>query len=223
MALSQVQNVSKTCAILLAAGESTRMGSHKATLDWQGQSLIGYQLSQLTQTSIGTIFVVLGYQASELQRLIKPYTDRRISLLVNKDFAMGKSTSIKLGVKKSQASEAIMIIGVDQPRPSSVLQLLLDTHASSGAAITVPTCGGRNGHPPVYSGRLRDELLSINEETQGLRAVNEKHRSETSYVPCDTDVVLVNLNTPADYDRFYRKYGATPIQQPGASSVPPPP
>lgn len=196
-------------AILLAAGESTRMHMLKATLKWQGKPLIIYQLEQLLATDVNEIIVVLGYKADELASIIKswgfPMGKGMVRIVVNERYAQGRTTSIIKGVSALPKTDAVMILSVDQPRPAAVLQRLIDAHTKG--RITTPAFGDKHGHPPIYDASLHDELLKITEATEGLKSVNKRHEKDIRYVPFDSDAVLVNLNRPEDYEKAHAKYG----------------
>src|SRR5882672_8338231 len=110
-------------AILLAAGESQRMGAPKALLPWGDQTLIEYQLSQLMQPPIDRVLVVLGHRAAQ----IRPHVDNAgAEGVVNEVYQRGRASSLKTGARVlSDDTRTILVLSVDQPRPCSVLQYLL--------------------------------------------------------------------------------------------------
>jgi molybdenum cofactor cytidylyltransferase len=91
-----------------------------------------------------------------------------------------------------------MLCAVDQPRPWAVIQRLIEAHASGTALITLPAHGGRRGHPVIFASSLRDELMSISEETLGIRAVLDRHQAETAEVEIDDPSVFIDINAPED-------------------------
>jgi molybdenum cofactor cytidylyltransferase len=184
-------------AVLLAAGESTRMGDLKALLDWDDQPLIAYQAAQLLATTVERTIVVLGHRAGEVAARLPHHP--RVETVSNEDYRSGKVSSIVAGVRAAPVESHVLVLGVDQPRPASLVQRVIDAHLASTAPITVAGSGGRRGHPVLFAPALRPDLLSITEETQGLRAVLQRYRDRV--VVCDTGspLALVNLNTPEDY------------------------
>ena len=189
----------ETAAILLAAGESRRMGELKALLSWQGQSLISHQVSALSEGGVDRIIVVVGHRYEELCAEIagKP----RVEWTLNADFLQGKTTSIKAGLKAldDRAPEALLLLNVDQPRSADTLAYLLRQHRSSGPMITIPTFGGKGGHPVVFDGALIAELGRISEENQGIREVVRRHQEGTLRIEMENGEVLWDLNTPEQY------------------------
>jgi molybdenum cofactor cytidylyltransferase len=191
--------MSGTVAILLAAGESRRMGQLKALLPWQGTSLLAHQVGALLEAGADHVIVVLGHRAEELKPLLEGQP--KVTGVVNPDYLQGKTTSIKVGVKAAAQynPQSLMILNVDQPRTADTVRHLLHQHHASSALITIPTYHGKGGHPIILDASLLDELLSIQEETLGLKAVTERHQERMQRVEVEDPEVLWDLNTPEQY------------------------
>ncbi len=197
-----------TSAILLAAGVSRRMGTLKALLDWQGRFLIIHQIVALREAGADEVVVVLGHRADELQARIGVNSDvyalGNVRCVVNADYAEGKTTSIKTGLRAISAADdsagPILLLNVDQPRSAATVGQVLQAHRDGdGALITIPTCNGKGGHPIAVSRTLYGELLDITEATQGMRAVTERHKAETQRVELGAPELLWDVNTPEQY------------------------
>ena len=171
-------------AILLAGGESTRMGVPKPLLEWGGYTLIEYQLAQLKGPPLDRVVVVLGHRADDVLPCVRSAGAA----------ALPDDTS------------AVLILNVDQPRPHDVIARLVDVHRHSGSLITVPTFEEKRGHPPVLDGSLLPELRAVNEATQGLRAVIARHEADVTELAFETAAVLLDLNQPQDYQRARASY-----------------
>ena len=197
----------ETAAILLAAGESRRMGELKALLPWQGQTLIGHQVAALADGGVDRIVVVLGHRNEDLRGEIegKP----RAEWILNADYLRGKTTSIKAGLRMltDRTPEALLLLNVDQPRSPETVSYLLRQHRTSGPLITIPTFGGKGGHPVVFDGALLDELMNITEETQGIRQVIRRHQEGTLRLEMEGGEVLWDLNTPEQYRAALERSG----------------
>ncbi len=192
--------------VVLAAGESRRMGQLKALLPWgppddpTAPPILVAQVRALREAGIGCPRVVLGHKAEQLRAALEAhgcltYTE----VIVNDNYRLGRSTSVIAGVAACPAGRDLLLINVDQPRPAGLIRRLLAARQSAEALITVPHYAGRPGHPPIFAARLRDELLAVEEATEGLRAVVRRHRTMMQRISFNDAVVLVNLNTPADY------------------------
>ena len=188
-----------TAALLLAAGESRRMGATKALLPWKGVPLLDHQITALRQAGVDTVIVVLGHRAGDLEPVIGSRHD--VTAVVNPDYAQGKTTSIKVGLKAVTAGvSSILILNVDQPREPQTIQTLLRRHEEAQALITIPTYRGKGGHPIIVDSSLLDHLLSISEETQGVKALVRRHEDRTLRTEMAAEV-LWDLNTPEEYQQ----------------------
>jgi len=185
--------------LLLAAGQSTRMGRLKALLPWDGGTLVEFQVRQLLAGGVERVLLVLGHQAESIRGIAAslPQTD----IVLNPDYATGKTSSVRAGMHAVPAdADAVMVLSVDQPIPAAVIRQAIEVHASGDALITVPSFGGRHGHPAVFAKALFSEMLDIAEETQGLRAVRRRYLDATHVFEANTTASLLDINTPADYE-----------------------
>jgi len=199
-----------TAALLLAAGESRRMGRLKALLPWEGTSLIEYQIHQLREAGIDQVLVALGHAAADLLPLVAAIPG--VEPLVNPDYISGKASSIRLAMTHlSPQAEALTVLAVDQPRPASVLRRLLSEHTERQALISVPTYKGRRGHPTIIARAVFSELATVSEKGQGLRRVMGLHDNRIQEVAVEDPTVVLDLNTPADYIRGLRLLGGADL------------
>jgi len=185
-------------AIVLAAGSSSRMGSSKALLPWDGTTLVGYAVRELLAGGASRIVVVVGADAEQVLAAI-PKLDAIVPV-VNDGFASGRSSSIRLGAAAIRSDyDSLVVQSVDQPCPSAILRMLYEAAENDGVDVAVPAFGGRRGHPICLAGRLLPELADVREEDQGLRAVVRRHADARHEVQIDSPIVHLNLNDPAAY------------------------
>lgn len=190
-------------AILLAAGMSTRMGETKALLDWDGEPLVCYQVRQLKEAGCDEVIVVLGHKADSVSRRMKALDCRT---MLNPRYQHGRAGSLRIGAKAvSRDADAIVIADIDSPRPASFLRTLIAGHRPE-SAITRPVHNGSRGHPVVASGRLREELMGVTDETEGLHAVLRAHASEVGEVDAG-DLLDLGFNTPEEYQAARKRCG----------------
>ncbi len=187
-------------AIVLAAGESTRMGQQKALLPWHGTTLIEYQLSQLARVDgVDEIIVVTGHEPE----LVTEIASRSGAVVAhNPDYRTGKVSSILAGLRATRPeSDGVLLLAVDQPRSAATIASVVAAQATSASLITVPALEGHRGHPVLFSSELIPELLVIREETQGIRDVISRHAAEVKEIDVHDPDVLLDLNVPADLGR----------------------
>ena len=186
-------------AILLAAGESTRMGQPKQLLDWHGRPLVAAQIEALLTAGCRPVVVVLGAHAAQIRPALPDRVD--VQLTTNRNWRAGRASSIRAGARAVPAAvDAVAVVSVDQPTGAALIGQLWSALAETpDALIAVPRHQGRNGHPPLVRSQLLPELLSVTERQQGLRALRRRHADRTIFVETDNPIVTLNLNTPEAY------------------------
>jgi molybdenum cofactor cytidylyltransferase len=183
-------------AILLAAGESTRMGRLKQLLPWGGTTLIDWQVRQFTQAGVDSVVVVLGHAADDVRPALPSWT--RVAL--NEDYRQGRASSLRRGAQAVDAApEAVLILSVDQPRPAWLSKRLIDRWRLKRPLIVSPRFVDGFGHPVLLDGSLLPELRDVDERSLGLRAVIDRHLESAAKVVIRNFRINVDLNTPDDY------------------------
>jgi molybdenum cofactor cytidylyltransferase len=195
----------KCAGLLLAAGKSTRMGSLKALLPWEGTTLLQFQLTQLERSMIDQIIIVLGYESNKLL----PYAKESSAHLVwNPDYEKGKTESIKAGVRAIENDvDCFIITSVDQPVNHFLLDALILQFRQAKANIIIPVYNEKRGHPILLSSNIRDEILQLNEETHGLKAILQNRNDEISELIVEDHSILFNFNNKKDYEEGILKGG----------------
>ena len=184
-------------ALLLAAGESTRMGRLKQLLPWAGAPLVAWQAGQLRAAGAADVVVVLGHAAVEILPSVPDFA----RVAVNEVYKRGRATSLSCGAAAlPDDTEAVLILGVDQPRPTWLARRLIERWRHGRPKVVSPRFEAGFGHPILLDGSLLPELRAVTEETLGLRAVIDRHVAEAASVPITNQAVHVDLNTPADYE-----------------------
>jgi molybdenum cofactor cytidylyltransferase len=195
----------KAVGILLAAGESSRMGRPKGLLPWRGTTLLEYQMNSLLQGGCDKVIVVTGKYDVEMTPLLKD----RLGVIraYNPKFLEGKTTSVKAGVGElPDGIHSIVLLAVDQPRPAWVIEKVLRLHTDFGADVTSPNFDGHGGHPLVFDAKLRPELAAITEEDEGVRQIFRKSEIDHHRVKFDSAIVRLDINTPEAYEDALASY-----------------
>ena len=184
-------------AIILAAGESKRMGQSKLTLEWGKKSLLEENLDHFLDSGVDEITVVLGYQAAEMERLIG---DRSVTIAINPAFSKGMSTSVVVGVNiMSPRTQGIMLALADQPSvDSATINKLIDAFNEQKKGIVVPVFQRKRGNPVIFDIKYRNELLSLKGDIGGREIIGH-HAKDVLEVPVENKGVLIDIDTPDDY------------------------
>ena len=156
-------------------------------------------MSALREGGADRVVVVLGHRADDLRPLLEGKGG--VSWTLNPDYLQGKTTSIRAGlsVLDCPALDVILLLNVDQPRDAADVARVLEVHRAHSYAITVPEYRGKGGHPIALSAALLPELLEIDEDTQGIKAVVRRRPESVQRLPLDNPGILLDLNTPEQY------------------------
>ena len=182
-------------AVILAAGESRRMGSPKPLLDFQGRPFLEHLIEVTRHPKIGLTRVVLGANAEEISSKLKLDS---ATVVVNLQWEKGQLSSIQAALRSlpPAATDGILLCLVDHPLiTASLVSELVEKFYSAEKLIVLPTYKGRRGHPVIFSNRLYNELLAAPLET-GARAVVWAHTADLLEVPTVEEGVVLNLNDP---------------------------
>jgi CTP:molybdopterin cytidylyltransferase MocA len=181
-------------AVILSGGASSRMGSPKALVSYQGRSFLEHLLSVTTHPAIGTHRVVLGPDADAIAKGIALRPDE---IVVNHDWEKGQLSSIHAALRSlPPGTEGMLLCPVDHPLISATLVgSLIEAFAATHAPVVVPCYWGRRGHPVIFSAAVYDELLNAPLE-QGARAVVWAHKGEVHEVATVEEGCVLNLNDP---------------------------
>ena len=185
-------------ALILAAGESTRMGEVKALLDWGGKPLLQHQIDELAAAGCEPVHVVLGHEGQRIKESVR--CDAPCRLVLNAQYMTGRASSVRAGAATlPDGASAVVIASVDTPSSAATVRALIEAWRAGDAAIVVPRRAGRNGHPALFDGALLPALRAVEERHEGLRAVRRAHAQATQFLDLDDPLVGLDLNTPEEY------------------------
>jgi molybdenum cofactor cytidylyltransferase len=190
-------------AIVLAAGESHRMGQNKLLLPWRGRTVIESIVTALRECPLSEIIVVLGHDAERVRAVLERES---VLFALNEHFAAGMLSSVQCGVRVTSPSADGLLIGLgDQPGLSArIVQPLLDAFAAQKGMIILPAYRGRRGHPLLVGSAWREEIFSL-DPAIGLRQLLQRHADEVFLVEIPDEAVLQDLDFPEDYRRALSK------------------
>jgi molybdenum cofactor cytidylyltransferase len=192
----------KLTGIILAAGESRRMGSPKALLDLGGEAFLDRLIATLG-SSCSPVIVVLGCEAQRIRAGLR--NADRATFVLNPDYARGQLSSLQCGLAAVPAdAEGVMFMPVDNPAvlPSTVaLVARRFEQRQPNERLVVPRVEGRHGHPVCVARDLVQQLLALPHQAQA-REVIHGHLQNTAYLDVDDAGVLDDVNDAGTYDRL---------------------
>ena len=188
--------------IILAAGESRRMGTPKALLELGAETFLD-RLIRVMGESCSPVIVVLGHEA---QRIRSGLSRLGTALFViNQDYGRGQLSSLQCGLAAVPSeAEGVLFPLVDRPlvEPSTIARILQRFEERlPPELLVVPRVGLRHGHPVCMARELIPEFLALPPEAQA-RDVIHRHAGEIAYVDVEDTGILVDVNDPEDYQRL---------------------
>ncbi len=182
--------------IILAAGESRRMGYPKPLLEIGGRTFV----EQIVETMLAVVprlVIVVGAHRERVRAAI-PH-DARIAIVENPNYSRGQLSSLKvgLGVLQPDSSGALVHLGDHPMVRVETFRAIVDSYDRTGKPILIARNGGRRGHPVIFDRALFGELLSAPEE-EGARHVVNAYPTRVAYVDLDDPGINLDLDTPAD-------------------------
>ena|SRR5579864_1704587 len=215
-------------AVILAAGESRRMGQPKALLPFpetssskrlketkerpamqaagraspaptNGKTFLDHLVEVTKHPRVGALRVVVGAHAEEIRARVKLADE---CVVVNHEWEKGQLSSLQAAIRSLPAeTEAIVVCLVDHPLISAELVAsLIEAFGRTKKNIVIPTFRGRRGHPVIFPRAMFDELLTAPADV-GARAVVKAHAASVTEVATEEEGVVMNLNDPAILQR----------------------
>jgi molybdenum cofactor cytidylyltransferase len=184
-------------AVILAAGESRRMGTQKLLLPFGETTVVEAVVRTALDAQIDRALAVLGSDRDAIRLKLAPYG---VEFAVNEDFKRGMLSSVQTGFRAlpADAEAAVVMLG-DQPfLPARVVDAVIGAYRASGKGIVVPTYRGRRGHPVLIGLEYRDEVLSL-DPAVGLRQLLIAHPDDVFEAEVDDTNFLRDLDLPEDY------------------------
>jgi len=185
-------------AIILAAGQSRRMGQSKMLLPWGPRTVIEQVVISFLQAGVDDILIVTGGEQERVDKVIDAYPVRKI---FNKDYAAGEMlSSLQCGLRELTEETRAALIGLgDQPQVGAEsIHSICDAYRESASPLIVPSFQRKRGHPWLVARSLWDEILRL-QQPQTPRDFLNHHTDEILYVNLDTSTILADLDTPEDY------------------------
>lgn len=199
-----IQGWAKIGAVVLAAGLSRRMGRPKMILPWGESTVIGQVVTILLQGGVKDGVVVTGGARGEVEAAL---SGLRMRTVFNPDYQNGEMlASVQVGIRAlPPESDAFLLALGDQPQIQlEVVRQLIETYQNQSHPLIVPSYEMRRGHPWLVAQSLWETLLNY-QPPQTMRDFLHAHRDLIHYVNVSTPTILMDLDTPEDYERHTPK------------------
>lgn len=187
--------------IVLAAGESSRLGRPKQLLLYEGRPLLQHAVQVANESGADPVIVVLGADAETIKKEID---DPGVSVVENIDWNEGMASSIRCGLKLftqiNHSPEGIILMVCDQPFvTASLLKDLMSVHQQSGKPIVACSYDNTFGPPVFFHHTFFEELLELKGDV-GARAIILHHTADVEVIPFPKGTY--DVDTETDYERI---------------------
>jgi molybdenum cofactor cytidylyltransferase len=189
-------------AIVAAAGRSLRMGTPKQLLPWGATTVLGATVANLVAAGAAPVICVVGHDRAAVAATLEGLPAR---IVENAHYLEGEMlSSYQAGIRFLEQDLELRITGTllalgDQPQiPARVIGQVIAQARALPSAIVVPSFNRRRGHPFYLPRQLFADLLGLTYE-ESLRVLMHRHAAAITYVEVDTEAILRDIDTPADY------------------------
>ncbi len=194
---------SRYAVIILAAGESRRMGQPKQLLAVEGVPLLQRVAGAAVDAQLGIVQVVLGANVEKIRPVL---ADLPLKIVINSSWAEGMGASLRAGMDaildELPVLRGVIVVLGDQPAISAAhLSRLAQVHRTSGKTIVASRCAGKLS-PPVLFGPAHFSALRVSRGDAGARALLQANPDQIAAVETDA---LVDLDTVEDYAAFLKR------------------
>jgi molybdenum cofactor cytidylyltransferase len=190
-------------AVVLAAGESKRMGEPKLLLPFGLSTVIETVLERIAASAVDKTLVVLGAARERIEDRVKKFPVRTT---LNPHFRLGMLSSVQWGIRAlPQDAQAALIFLGDQPWISPrTIDLLLKNYRATGKGLVLPVYRNSGGHPLLIDLKYREEIQKISPAV-GLTDLLSLHPEDIFRVEIKDPAILKDMDTPQDYRRESRR------------------
>ena len=203
-------------AIILAAGESRRMGQPKQLLPFGDKTMLECVIDAFRTPSVDEIRVVLGYKAEEIAKTIQSQAEAAflmgepmppITFITNARYQRGMFTSMQAGLRELPKKTKIVMLAVcDQPRlKRETVETLIEKFESERHKILIPSYNGRQGHPPLLRAEYVKAILAM-DESLTLKHFYGEHADDIARLVVEDEGVLIDIDDRETYERELKKH-----------------
>lgn len=198
----------KSGAVLLAAGEGSRMGSvPKSLLVLDGKALIHRHLCALREAGLDEIIVVTGYHHEAIEAAL---VADGVRMVRNPNPQRGQQSSVRLGVSAlGRGFDRVMVVLADQPLIDAADHdelMRAFTHRPAGAGVMYPQVGEQRGNPVLFSGEVVARMLDSGDDADFRRFI-DAHPDVVYRYPTSNTHFIIDLDTPEDIAALAQRTG----------------
>jgi molybdenum cofactor cytidylyltransferase len=191
--------------IVLAAGESRRMGTPKQLLPFGERTILERVVDTLLTAGVGQVIVVLGHLADRVRTVLG---DRPVQAIVNEAYRQGMLSSVKCGVQAiSTDHNAVLFALGDQPQiDSAVVREVIRAYRAGDAGIVIPRYNGKKGHPIIINlSSYREAIIDL-PDSLGLNALMQEYADDVHLIDVTTEDIIHDIDVPEDYTRELARF-----------------
>lgn len=197
-------NALRITAVVLAAGQSQRMGQAKLLLPWGTTTIVGQTLAHVQAADVADVLLVSGGYRAAVEAIAHA---QGVSCIHNPHFATGEllsslQTAVRHLVAQPQPPAAVLIMLADLPFiPPGVMNEITAAFRAGRGALIAPVCNGQRGHPTLIGQALFAALLAL-PPTAAPRDLFRQQSDQLYTVPIASDIILRDIDTPEEYTRW---------------------
>ncbi len=184
----------RIAAVVLAAGQSTRMGSNKLLAVLHGRPLLAQTVEQVRASGVDEVVVVTGHMAQDVRTALAGQAVRYVH---NPDFALGLATSVRSGILALKDFDAAFICLGDMPlvRPVDMQRMMAAFDVEECRTLVAPAQGRKLGNPVLWGQEYFPALMALDGD-RGARSLLEARREAIVEVAVEHDGILLDADTP---------------------------
>jgi molybdenum cofactor cytidylyltransferase len=186
-------------AMILAAGESKRMGQPKLLLPFREKTIIETVVETVVSSKVDNTLVVLGSERKKIENKLNKFP---VKIVFNPKFRQGMLSSVHCGFKTlPDETQAVMVVLGDQPTISKeIIVRIIDAYQKTGKGIVLPVYKKNRGHPVIIDMKYKGEVEALSSDI-GLRGTVYSHPEDILEVAVDTAAILQDIDDEGDYRR----------------------
>ena len=197
-------------AIILAAGESRRMGQPKQLLPFDGKTMLECVIDAFRLPQVETIIVVLGHKADDITKRLSTDRDAKacpaLQIVRNPNYRQGMFTSVQAGLRALPKQASVVMVALcDQPRlQRRTVEKLIDEFEKKQHKVLIPVYEGRQGHPLLFRAEFVKGILEL-DESLTLKHFLAVRALDIARLPVSDKGILIDIDDRADYEQALRQ------------------